>query len=288
MLFSEKVFSSAGHVLGANSNSTISEFSVCKTVTNSNSSSFYIPTGITADWNAFILHPPPGITISTCLSFAWSQSAWSACSSACNGGSQTRTVTCIDSSSNIVADSNCSGTKPSSIQSCNAGIVSDCSNAPNICSGSVFSSTNGCNIPTCSGTKAAIDATWGAWSSWSSWNDPGPAACNASCLRAQSQTRSRVCNAGNGCGTTACSSPTTAVGGIDTQPNSQNITCNPGEGACPANVCNNSIVGKYCAGFQFACGLSVPQCQSICASYCFSKSCTISGQLSCALVGRCN
>jgi len=54
-----------------------------------------------------------------CPTYEWSMSAWSGCSVACGGGEQTRSVACRDSvTSLIVADSKCSGTKPTSSQSC--------------------------------------------------------------------------------------------------------------------------------------------------------------------------
>ena len=51
--------------------------------------------------------------------YSWSTGSWSSCSSSCT---QTRTVTCKrDSDSVLVADSKCSGTKPSTSQTCSGG-----------------------------------------------------------------------------------------------------------------------------------------------------------------------
>jgi hypothetical protein len=56
----------------------------------------------------------------TCYTYAWYQGGWGACSnSGCGGGTQTKTVYCQRSDGTAVADSYCSGTKPSATQSCN-------------------------------------------------------------------------------------------------------------------------------------------------------------------------
>lgn len=52
---------------------------------------------------------------------SWSVGSWDECSALCEGGTKTRDVECKVSSGNIIAESYCSGTKPSSTSSCNIG-----------------------------------------------------------------------------------------------------------------------------------------------------------------------
>ncbi|MCB9371078.1 thrombospondin type-1 domain-containing protein [Candidatus Woesearchaeota archaeon] len=56
---------------------------------------------------------------SSCNSFHWDAGSWGSCSVSCGGGIQSRSVGCYDSSNSLVSDSYCSGSKPSTSQSCN-------------------------------------------------------------------------------------------------------------------------------------------------------------------------
>ncbi|XRB10173.1 KH_dom_type_1 domain-containing protein [Pycnococcus provasolii] len=61
--------------------------------------------------------PPPPLT------YSYATGSWSSCSASCDGGTQTRSVTCQRSSdSQVVSDSYCSGSKPSTSQSCNENV----------------------------------------------------------------------------------------------------------------------------------------------------------------------
>ncbi|MFA6973343.1 MAG: thrombospondin type-1 domain-containing protein [Parcubacteria group bacterium] len=55
------------------------------------------------------------------VTYSWSSGAWGTCgggSCGNNNGTHTRTVVCKDSNGNTVADSNCSGTKPTTSETC--------------------------------------------------------------------------------------------------------------------------------------------------------------------------
>ncbi len=58
----------------------------------------------------------------------WVVGAYGVCSATCGGGTQSRSVLCVDTDGNVVADSNCTTTKPATSQSCNtqACVSTDC------------------------------------------------------------------------------------------------------------------------------------------------------------------
>ncbi|MFZ5439745.1 MAG: thrombospondin type-1 domain-containing protein [Myxococcota bacterium] len=67
----------------------------------------------------------PPATMQTCNGQAcpagtWTTSAWGACSAACGGGVQSRTVSCVDASGAPLPASACSGAAPATMQTCNA------------------------------------------------------------------------------------------------------------------------------------------------------------------------
>lgn len=53
-----------------------------------------------------------------CASNVWVPTGWSACSTSCGDGTQTRTVSCSDPSGNPAADATCTSAKPPLTQSC--------------------------------------------------------------------------------------------------------------------------------------------------------------------------
>jgi len=70
------------------------------------------------DPDARIASTRSGNTYTQLVTNHWSTSAWSTCSKACGGGTQTRAVTCVDGSDNVLADASCLMTKPATSQAC--------------------------------------------------------------------------------------------------------------------------------------------------------------------------
>ena len=56
---------------------------------------------------------------------SWKISPWNLCTKACGGGTQTRTVNCIDSIGTVISDSDCYGNKPTTSQMCNVQTCTD-------------------------------------------------------------------------------------------------------------------------------------------------------------------
>ncbi|XRB10254.1 thrombospondin [Pseudoscourfieldia marina] len=126
-----------------------------------------------------------------------STGSWSSCSASCGGGTQTRSVTCKRSDGQSVSDSSCSGSKPSTSQSC--------------------------NTQACAPSYTYSYAT-GSW-----------AVCSASC-GGGTQTRSVTCKRSDGqavadtmcsgtkpstslsCNTQACTTPSTTASPTTTKP----------------------------------------------------------------------
>ncbi|MDE2020289.1 MAG: thrombospondin type-1 domain-containing protein [Patescibacteria group bacterium] len=88
-----------------------------------------------------------------CITYSWQAGAWGSCSVPCGGGTQNRPVWCQDSNGNTVSNSYCSGTAPTSIQTCNAQA---CTCTPN--------STSSCGIAPCTGVTTC-NANGSGWSS---------------------------------------------------------------------------------------------------------------------------
>ena len=59
-------------------------------------------------------------------SYSWKTGNWGSCTQSCGGGTQTRSVYCYRADGFTVNDSYCSGTKPSTSQSCNTHSCAVC------------------------------------------------------------------------------------------------------------------------------------------------------------------
>ena len=77
----------------------------------------------------------------TTPTYTWSTGSWGSCTGSCgtNNGMQYRTVTCVYSNTTTVADSFCSGAKPSTSQACTA---SACNTTPSITVSTICTSSN--------------------------------------------------------------------------------------------------------------------------------------------------
>ncbi|MBU1218566.1 hypothetical protein KKF34_09620 [Myxococcota bacterium] len=70
-------------------------------------------------FSAFTLTSLGFVSTSQGAVFNWTISSWSECTAVCGGGTQTRTVVCVDGSGNIVSDTLCGNPKPVESQVCN-------------------------------------------------------------------------------------------------------------------------------------------------------------------------
>jgi hypothetical protein len=112
--------------------------------------------------------------------YSWNQSGFGSCSATCGPGTKTQTVTCQDETGAVAADSNCSGSKPSSSQTCNE--TTGCSVKTYSWSiGSYGACSNTCGAGTKSRTVQCKDDSTGGVVIDSYCTDPKPsltAACN--------------------------------------------------------------------------------------------------------------
>lgn len=99
-------------------------------------------------------------------SYTWVESAWTACSQACGGGIQGRTVTCQRDGTDLADDAQCAGPLPASSQACNtqactgpavngacgssAGTVASTAPAANLCT------TGSSTVPAAVGSTGAF------------------------------------------------------------------------------------------------------------------------------------
>lgn len=79
--------------------------------------------GIAVSTANCVLTQPSGVqscNTQTCSVYHWNSDVWSACSATCGGGTQTRTISCLNEAGTTVANAYCTATTPATTQTCNA------------------------------------------------------------------------------------------------------------------------------------------------------------------------
>ncbi|KJE93914.1 thrombospondin [Capsaspora owczarzaki ATCC 30864] len=219
-----------------------------------------------------------------CGSYAWQQSGFGACSVPCGSGTQTQTVQCVNTASGnaVVADSFCTGTKPSTSQSCSSTACGWYTGSFGACSPSCGAGTqtrtvecrtnagNGVAASStyCTGTQPATSQSCnnGACPAYA-WQQSGFGACSVPCgSGTQTQTVQCVNTAASNavvadslctgtkpstsqsCSSTACGWFTGSFGacspscGVGTQTRTVECRTNAGNGVAASST--------YCTGTQ--------------------------------------
>ena len=158
--------------------------------------------------------------------YSWQSGSWSACSTSCGGGTQTRDVTCRRSDGVDLPDAYCAGiTKPATATACNtqscyayAWQAGDWSNCSNACGSGTQTRSTGCyrsdgaqvSASYCSGAapagsiacNAACEWRYGAWPSptnkCGSETISRAVTCWSTVSGAWAQTTPGVCSAAHG------------------------------------------------------------------------------------------
>ncbi|HEU5114492.1 MAG TPA: thrombospondin type-1 domain-containing protein [Candidatus Paceibacterota bacterium] len=247
----------SSYTISANSSLQITEWSVCKNVTNSNTKSLFVPTNTSAEWTAFQNNPGSGVTVGVCYTYSWQTGSWGSCSVSCGGGTQSRSVWCQRSDGTTVADSFCTGTKPSTSQSCNT--QSCCvSYQGQSCSNSNSCGTNYGTYQcdgSCNASTPYVPPNYGQSCSNSNvcGTNYGTIDCSGSCNASSPYVPP---NYGQGCTSSANSCGQTSNG---------SITCS---GSCSASTPSNpSYYGQSCSACTgMGCNYGTYNCSQSCVN----------------------
>ncbi len=115
----------------------------CKNVAKTSGSDVFIPTKTSTEWNTFLTNHPANIDLSGCYTYLWETGGYGGCSVSCGGGTKTRSVWCERDDGTHVADSFCTGIKPSTTLACN---TSCCTHE--VCTRVGYYTTCGCGCGT--------------------------------------------------------------------------------------------------------------------------------------------
>ncbi len=98
--------------------------------------------------------------ITPTITYSWSSGDWSTCSASCGGGTQTRTMVCVSSQMETVADSFCPLDKPEVNRSCNEQSCGGGGGGGGSPGSSIFGITNPQITMQCNGDKVDVTMTW--------------------------------------------------------------------------------------------------------------------------------
>ena len=87
---------------------------------------------------------------------SWVSGSWSQCSATCGGGTQTRSVTCVDANNQLIPESNCTDPKPNTQQACN---LQACQTPPHWATGPWGECSEACGGGTQTRSVVCVDDT---------------------------------------------------------------------------------------------------------------------------------
>jgi hypothetical protein len=156
-------FSASTYLSSPSTLINVNEFGNCHKISNSSNNSFIIPTGIAADWTAFLNHLPTGVSASTCAVDC--VGSWGICF----GGIQSYSITTPASSGGLACPFSSGATQACGVN-CN-GFWSTCSLGMQTYTVVSPESSGGLACPYTNGaTQSCGTNCFGSWSSCSNGN----------------------------------------------------------------------------------------------------------------------